>query len=226
MYAVAIDGPAGAGKSTISRAIAKQMGFLYVDTGALYRAVALNMLREGLSVSDAPAVCARLPMIQVSLGYEGGEQQVYLNGENVSSQIRTPEISAAASTVSAIGEVRQFLFDQQQKIARENNIIMDGRDIGTVVLPHAQVKIYLTASPKERARRRLEDLAQKGIEAVFADVLAEIIRRDSNDMNRSVAPLKQAADAVLVDTTDLTFEQVTNTLLQIIRDKMDQGESR
>ncbi|MBQ7082704.1 MAG: (d)CMP kinase, partial [Oscillospiraceae bacterium] len=161
MYAVAIDGPAGAGKSTISREAAKQLGFLYVDTGALYRTVALDMIRNNIDVSDKTAVCARLPMIKVAFGYENGEQQVYLNDENVSGQIRTPQVSSAASTVSAIGEVRQFLFEQQQNIAKENNIIMDGRDIGTVVLPNAQVKIFLTADVKERARRRFVELKEK-----------------------------------------------------------------
>ena len=154
MYAVAIDGPAGAGKSTISRVAAQKLGFLYVDTGALYRAVAYDILQNGIDPNDSCAVCKRLDSITVGFGYENDNQQIYLNGNNITEKIRTPQVSAAASTVSAIPEVRRFLFSQQQDIARENNIIMDGRDIGTVVLPNAQVKIYLTAAEEERARRR------------------------------------------------------------------------
>lgn len=220
MYAVAIDGPAGAGKSTISREAAKQLGFLYVDTGALYRTVALDMIRNNIDVSDKTAVCARLPMIKVAFGYENGEQQVYLNDENVSGQIRTPQVSSAASTVSAIGEVRQFLFEQQQNIAKENNIIMDGRDIGTVVLPNAQVKIFLTADVKERARRRFVELQEKNDPATFDEVLEDMKQRDYNDTHRPVAPLRQAEDAVLVDTTKLDYNGSVAAILAVIKEKI------
>ena len=220
MYAVAIDGPAGAGKSTISREAAKQLGFLYVDTGALYRTVALDMIRNNIDVSDKTAVCARLPMIKVAFGYENGEQQVYLNDENVSGQIRTPQVSSAASTVSAIGEVRQFLFEQQQNIAKENNIIMDGRDIGTVVLPNAQVKIFLTADVKERARRRFVELKEKNDPATFDEVLEDMKQRDYNDTHRPVAPLRQAEDAVLVDTTELDYNGSVAAILAVIKEKI------
>ncbi|MBR2635950.1 MAG: (d)CMP kinase [Oscillospiraceae bacterium] len=220
MYAVAIDGPAGAGKSTISREAAKQLGFLYVDTGALYRTVALDMIRNNIDVSDKTAVCARLPMIKVAFGYENGEQQVYLNDENVSGQIRTPQVSSAASTVSAIGEVRQFLFEQQQNIAKENNIIMDGRDIGTVVLPNAQVKIFLTADVKERARRRFVELQEKNDPATFDEVLEDMKQRDYNDSHRPVAPLRQAEDAVLVDTTELDYNGSVAAILAVIKEKI------
>ena len=220
MYAVAIDGPAGAGKSTISREAAKQLGFLYVDTGALYRTVALDMIRNNIDVSDKTAVCARLPMIKVAFGYENGEQQVYLNDENVSGQIRTPQVSSAASTVSAIGEVRQFLFEQQQNIAKENNIIMDGRDIGTVVLPNAQVKIFLTADVKERARRRFVELQEKNDPATFDEVLEDMKQRDYNDTHRPVAPLRQAEDAVLVDATELDYYGSVAAILAVIKEKI------
>ena len=220
MYAVAIDGPAGAGKSTISREAAKQLGFLYVDTGALYRTVALDMIRNNIDVSDKTAVCARLPMIKVAFGYENSEQQVYLNDENVSGQIRTPQVSSAASTVSAIGEVRQFLFEQQQNIAKENNIIMDGRDIGTVVLPNAQVKIFLTADVKERARRRFVELQKKNDPATFDEVLEDMKQRDYNDTHRPVAPLRQAEDAVLVDTTELDYNGSVAAILAVIKEKI------
>ncbi|MBQ3241454.1 MAG: (d)CMP kinase [Oscillospiraceae bacterium] len=220
MYAVAIDGPAGAGKSTISREAAKQLGFLYVDTGALYRTVALDMIRNNIDVSDKTAVCARLPMIKVAFGYENSEQQVYLNDENVSGQIRTPQVSSAASTVSAIGEVRQFLFEQQQNIAKENNIIMDGRDIGTVVLPNAQVKIFLTADVKERARRRFVELQEKNDPATFDEVLEDMKQRDYNDTHRPVAPLRQAEDAVLVDTTELDYNGSVAAILAVIKEKI------
>ena len=220
MYAVAIDGPAGAGKSTISREAAKQLGFLYVDTGALYRTVALDMIRNNIDVSDKTAVCARLPMIKVAFGYENSEQQVYLNDENVSGQIRTPQVSSAASTVSAIGEVRQFLLEQQQNIAKENNIIMDGRDIGTVVLPNAQVKIFLTADVKERARRRFVELQEKNDPATFDEVLEDMKQRDYNDTHRPVAPLRQAEDAVLVDTTELDYNGSVAAILAVIKEKI------
>ena len=224
MYAVAIDGPAGAGKSTISRAAAKAIGFLYVDTGALYRAVAYDILQNQIDPTDQKAVCGRLSAIEVHFGYEGSEQQVYLNQENVTDKLRTPQVSAAASSVSAIGAVRQFLFSQQQDIARENNIIMDGRDIGTVVLPNAQVKIYLTATAEDRARRRFEELRQKGETVDFQHVLADLKKRDENDMNRDVSPLRQAPDAIVVDTSQMDFAQSVQAILKIIEKKIGQGK--
>ena len=223
MFAVAIDGPAGAGKSTISRAAAKEIWFLYVDTGALYRAVAYDILKNRIDPTDQKAVCERLSAIEVHFGYEGKEQQVYLNKENVTDKLRTPQVSAAASLVSAIGPVRQFLFSQQQDIARENNIIMDGRDIGTVVLPNAQVKIYLTATTEERARRRFDELWKKGESVSFQAVLSDLIKRDENDMNRKVSPLRQAPDAIVVDTSKMDLAQSVQAILTIIKKKIGQG---
>ncbi|MEE1011817.1 MAG: (d)CMP kinase [Acutalibacteraceae bacterium] len=217
---VAIDGPAGAGKSTVSRAAAKASGFIYVDTGALYRAVGVNALRKGVNTRDKEAVAATLSDITVDLVFENGEQKVLLNGENVSSEIRTPPASMAASDVSAVPEVRAFLFDLQRDIAKRNNCIMDGRDIGTVVLPDAKVKIFLTASPEERAERRYKELIEKGNEVKYEDVLAELIERDYNDSHREIAPLKPAEDSVILDTTGLSLEESINEIIKIIKEKM------
>ncbi|WOC33524.1 MULTISPECIES: (d)CMP kinase [Caproicibacterium] len=220
MIHIAIDGPAGAGKSTIARRIAAQIGFIYVDTGALYRAVARYVLCAGVRPEDAPAVTALLPQIELSLRFQNGVQKVCLNGEDVSEAIRTPEVSMAASGVSAIPAVREFLFGLQQKIAQENNVIMDGRDIGTVVLPDAQLKLFLTASAEDRAHRRFEELCAKGQKADYAQVLADIRRRDEQDIRRKTAPLKQAEDAVKVDTSGNTLEQSIALLRGIIREKL------
>ena len=217
---VAIDGPAGAGKSTVSRAAAKASGFIYVDTGALYRAVGVNALRKGIDTRDKTAVAATLSDITVDLVFENGEQKVLLNGENVSSEIRTPPASMAASDVSAVPEVRAFLFDLQRDIAKRNNCIMDGRDIGTVVLPDAKVKIFLTASPEERATRRYKELTEKGNDVKYEDVLAELIERDYNDSHREIAPLRPAEDSVTLDTTGLTLEESINEIIRIIKEKM------
>ena len=216
---VAIDGPAGAGKSTVARAAAKTLGYIYVDTGALYRAVGLNALRNGIATDDAEAVGATLGSITVELKFENGEQQVLLNGENVSSEIRTPDASMAASNVSAIPAVRAFLFDLQRDIAAKNDCIMDGRDIGTVVLPDAQVKIFLTASPEIRARRRYDELIEKGQQVEFKDVLDDLIKRDYNDSHREVAPLKPAEDGVIVDTSGLNLEESINKVIEVIEEK-------
>ena len=217
MINVAIDGPAGAGKSSIAKAVAKDTGYIYVDTGALYRAVAHYTLEKGVSLDDSAAVVALLDGLEIKLAYSEGVQKVISQGNDVSGKIRTPEVSMAASKVSAIPEVRAFLFDLQKKIAAENNIIMDGRDIGTVVLPDAQLKIFLTASAEERARRRFAEL--KDTEGVtFESILADIIKRDENDMNRAVSPLKQAEDAVLVDTTEMTIEEVIALLEKMIKE--------
>lgn len=216
---VAIDGPAGAGKSTIAKAASKAFGFIYVDTGALYRSVAFYVLSKGADAKNAEEVTALLPEITPELKFIDGSQHVFVNGEDVSDKIRTPEISMGASAVSAIPAVRDFLFDLQRKIAAENNVIMDGRDIGTVVLPDAQVKIFLTASPEERARRRHIELTEKGECVTFASVLADVNERDYNDSHRAIAPLKQAEDAVLCDTTDVDLAGAIEMLTNIISDK-------
>ncbi len=217
---VAIDGPAGAGKSTVARAAAKEIGFIYVDTGALYRAVGVNALRKGIDTKDKPAVAASLADISVDLVFEDGEQKVLLNGENVSVEIRTPPASMAASDVSAVPEVRAFLFDLQRDIAKRNSCIMDGRDIGTVVLPDAEVKIFLTASPEERATRRYKELIEKGTEVKYEDVLSELIERDYNDSHREIAPLKPAEDGVILDTTGLSLEDSVNSIIKIIKERI------
>lgn len=218
--AIAIDGPAGAGKSTLARILAKELQYIYVDTGALYRAVGYAMLQKGISPSDAGSVVPNLTDLTVSLQFVDGEQQVLLNGENVSSCIRTPEVSMAASAVSAIPEVRRFLFDLQQNMAKTHNVIMDGRDIGTVVLPWAQVKIFLSASPEARAQRRYEELLQKGQTVTFEEVLKDMIERDYNDSHRAVAPLKPADDAISVDTSGNTLEQSIELLKSIVKEKL------
>ncbi len=220
MINVAIDGPAGAGKSTIAKAAAKKLGYIYVDTGALYRAVGVYSLRNGVDTTDGGAVAKTLPSVSVELKFQDGVQHVYLNGEDVSEEIRTPQASMAASHVSAVPAVRQFLFDLQRDIAAKNNCIMDGRDIGTVVLPHAQVKIFLTASPEARAKRRFIELQAKGAKDTFEQVLADLKQRDYNDSHREVAPLKPADDSVLVDTTALTLEASVEKVIEVIKEKL------
>ena len=219
MINVAIDGPAGAGKSTVARAAAAQLNYIYVDTGALYRAVGVHALRQGAETTNREQVTALLGDISVELKFVDGEQQVLLNSENVSAEIRTPEASMAASNVSAIPEVRAFLFDLQRDIAKKNNCIMDGRDIGTVVLPDAQVKIFLTAAPEKRAKRRYDELIAKGSSVEYKDVLEDLIKRDYNDSHREGAPLKPAQDSVIVDTSDLDLQQSIEKVTQIIREK-------
>ncbi len=219
MIAVAIDGPAGAGKSTIARQAAKKVGFIYVDTGALYRTVGLFMLRNGITPSDGEAVSKEVDSgrVKIDLAFQDGEQKVLLNGEDVTGLIRTPEVSLASSQVSAVPKVREFLFSLQKNLAKEHHVIMDGRDIGTVVLPEAQVKIFLTASPEERAKRRCKELQEKGMEADFDDVLREIKERDYNDSHRVIAPLVPAKDAVLVDTSFMTLEQAVHAVLDLVK---------
>ncbi len=218
--AAAIDGPAGAGKSTIARIAAKELGFIYIDTGAMYRSIGLACLKSNIDVNDAEAVKSILPQTEISIIFKDGEQHILLNGKDVSDEIRTEKVSMSASSVSAIPAVRSFLLELQRSFAKENNVIMDGRDIGTVVLPDAQVKIFLTASPESRARRRTDQLAEKGIEADYKAVLEDIIKRDYNDTHRETAPLKAADDAVLVDTTELTLEQSIAAISQIIKEKL------
>lgn len=217
MINVAIDGPAGAGKSTVAKAAAKKLGFIYVDTGALYRTVGVNALRKGIDPKDAEEVKATLDDIDVSLGFVDGSQHVFLNGEDVSEEIRLPASSMAASAVSAIPEVREFLLSLQRDIAKKNNCLMDGRDIGTVILPDAQYKFFFTASAEIRADRRCKELKEKGIPADYETVLAEIKERDYNDSHRETAPLKQADDAVLIDSSNMTIEEAVDKIVSYIK---------
>ena len=217
--AIAIDGPAGAGKSTIAKMAAKELGFIYVDTGALYRAIGLYAYRKGVSGDDRDAVAALLPEIKVELAFnDKGEQIVLLGGEDVSGLIRTPEISMMASAVSAIPAVRAFLLDTQRDMAHTKNVIMDGRDIGTVVLPDAKLKIFLFASPECRAKRRYDQLLADGKEVNYEDVLRDVIERDYNDSHRDIAPLKPADDAIMVDTSDEDRDTSIKRILKIMRD--------
>ena len=220
-FAVAIDGPSGAGKSSLARRCAQELGFLYVDTGAIYRTVGLAALRRGVDRKDETQVAAILPELDIALRYEDGEQRMFLNGEDVSREIRLPEISLCASDVSAHAAVRDYLMETQRRLAREHRVIMDGRDIGTEVLPDAPLKIYLTASAEARAERRMKELAAKGVEQPFEEVLREIVQRDEQDMSREVAPLRRAKDAVLVDTTEIDFEESFRLLCRIIRERME-----
>ncbi len=223
MISIAIDGPAGAGKSTIARAVAQDMGYLYVDTGALYRTIGLYAYRNGVAFENREGVAGLLGTIQIRVAHENGVQQVYLQGENVSGAIRSPEISSAASIVSAYPEVRAYLLELQRQIAREHNVLMDGRDIGTVVLPNAQVKIFLTASPETRAERRYKEQIAKGDDSqTYEQVLAGIIERDYNDSHRAIAPLKQADDAVLADTSGLSLAQSVELVKSIIMTKVQE----
>ncbi|MCM1524562.1 MAG: (d)CMP kinase [Ruminococcus sp.] len=215
---IAIDGPAGAGKSTVARMAAARLGFIYVDTGAMYRAAALYCLEQGADIHDEEQICAQLPRINTELVYENGVQKTLLNGEDVSEKIRTPEVSAAVSAVSAVPRVRELMADMQKKTAERENVIMDGRDIGTAVLPHAQLKIFLTASPEERARRRYAELARKPDAPSYDEVLRDIVKRDYDDSHRAASPLKQAEDAVLCDTTELTLEQAAEKITRMIED--------
>lgn len=217
MIAVAIDGPSGAGKSTIARCAAQALSFIYVDTGALYRTIGLYMSQHIEDTKDAKAVEAFLPKVSVELRFIGGEQRVFLNGEDVSGKIRTPQAAMHASNVSAIPAVRAFLLNMQRELAASNNVIMDGRDIGTVVLPKAQVKIFLTASVEARAKRRLAEHEARGEQIDFDELVREIETRDYNDSHRAAAPLKQAKDAVLVDTTELSFEESVEKIISLIR---------
>lgn len=218
-YNIAIDGPAGAGKSTIAKAVAKKMGLIYVDTGAMYRAMALHMLKKGINIEDDAAVIAECVNPDITIKYEDGVQVVYLNGENVNAFLRTEEVGNAASKTSVLMPVRVRLVELQQKLAAESDCIMDGRDIGTCVLPNADVKIYLTASSAVRAKRRYDELTAKGEACDIAEIQRIIEERDYRDMNREASPLKQAEDAVLVDTSDMTIEEVMDRILSICESK-------
>ncbi len=216
-FNIAIDGPAGAGKSTIAKRLAEELSYVYVDTGAMYRAMALYFLRRGIDPKDEQAVSAACDEVDVTLKYQDGCQCVVLNGENVNAYIRTEEIGNTASQTSAYAKVREKLTAMQQKLAQTNDVIMDGRDIGTCVLPHAQVKIYLTASTAARAGRRYRELADKGQAADLSQIEADIKARDERDMHREIAPLKQAEDAVLVDTSDMNIEEAAAAVLAVYR---------
>lgn len=218
---IAIDGPSGAGKSTLARLIAKHFGFLYVDTGAIYRSVGLFALRNKVSSKDETGVTALLPKMKIEMKYdETGVQRMVLNGEDVSSEIRLPEVSLYASDVSAMPPVREYLLNMQREMARCHNVIMDGRDIGTVVLPRADLKIFLTATDEDRARRRYLELCEKKISTTFEDVLNDIRYRDKNDAMREVAPLKPAEDAVILDTTGNTLEQSLELIKSVVEEKL------
>ena len=220
LISIAIDGPAGAGKSTIAKLLAKSVGCIYVDTGALYRTVGLSVLENGISPADNAAVIEHLNKISVDIAYKDNKQIVLLNGNDVSEKIRTPMVSEAASVTSAIPKVRAFLLELQRKLAREHSVVMDGRDIATVVLPNADVKIFLTASAEERATRRYKELIEKGEKVEFQDVLDDINKRDYQDSHREIAPLKQAEDALLVDNSGCNLEEGTALVIGIIKEKL------
>ena len=219
MIKIAIDGPGGAGKSTVAKAVAKKLDILYVDTGALYRTVGLYVRRLDIDPRDSEAVGKSLSGLNIEVKYENGAQCVYLNGENPGDAIRTPEMSMYASAVSAIPSVRAFLLETQKDIARKNSVIMDGRDIGTVILPDADVKIFMTASPECRAMRRYKELLEKGQQVKYEDVLAEMNQRDKQDSTREIAPAEAAPDAILLDNSDLDFEQSVDAVIALIKEK-------
>lgn len=223
MISIAIDGPSGAGKSTLAKSLAEKLGYLYVDTGAIYRTIGLYMYEADIDPKDEKKVMAALPEVEIALTHgEDGLQHMTLNDCDVTEAIRLPHVSLCASAVSAHPGVREFLLEMQRELARTNNVIMDGRDIGTVVLPDAKVKIFLTATPEARATRRMKELEQRGTPQSFEEVLKDIQRRDYNDSHRAAAPLKQAEDAVLLDTTELNFQESEEALLSIIRERTKQ----
>lgn len=223
MISIAIDGPSGAGKSTLAKAAAKELGYLYVDTGALYRTVAYAMLSRGIAPKDEEKVAEELSRLNLQLKYnEQGEQQIYLNGENVTEFIRSPQVSEGSSQVSVHPSVRRWLLHTQRDLARTHNVIMDGRDIGTVVLPQADVKIFLSADPEARARRRHLEYVAKGEEIGYNQVLEHLLERDHRDTTRKVSPLKQSEDGILLDSTNLTFEETLTALLRIIKENINE----
>lgn len=220
MISIAIDGPSGAGKSTVARKCAELFGFVYVDTGAIYRTIGLAAFKNGIDTKDASSVVAMLPELDIDLRYNDcGEQRMFLNGEDVSSEIRRPEISMCASNVSAIAAVRDYLTEMQRSMAKKHDVIMDGRDIGTVILPNADVKVFLTASPEARAQRRYKELLAKGSKIGFEDVLSDMKLRDEQDINRAAAPLKAADDAVIVDTSSMNFDDSVKLVCALISEK-------
>ena len=221
MISIALDGPAGAGKSTVAKGAAKELGFIYVDTGALYRTVGLKFMREGYDTTLDCDIEAVLKTIEVDIKFIDGAQHVFLNGEDVSDEIRTPDASMMASAVSAKPPVRAFLLEMQRKLARENNVLMDGRDIGTVVLPNATLKFFVTATVEERANRRYKELCEKGMDVKYEDIYKDIETRDYNDSHREIAPLKPAEDSIMFDTTGNTLEQSIEQLLTMIKERLD-----
>lgn len=224
IFNVAIDGPSGAGKSTVARDVAARLGLIYVDTGAIYRSVGLYVLNEGVSSKDSEKIISLLSDINIELVHDDtGLQRMILNGKDVTSDIRLPEVSIYASDVSAIPEVRSYLLEMQRDFARKQSTVMDGRDIGTVVLPEADLKVFLTAKPEERAKRRYNELIEKGVNTTFEEVLNDSIYRDKNDSERSVAPLKAADDAIIVDTTELTLEESIEAVIKLAEERMKQG---
>lgn len=214
---IAIDGPAGAGKSTIAKKVAKKMGYIYVDTGAMYRAMALFMIKQGIDPSDAPSIEEACKIADISIEYRDGEQVVLLNGENVNAYLRTEEVGNMASVTSVNAKVREKLVELQQKLAKTKDVVMDGRDIGTVVLPNAEVKVYLTASSLVRAQRRALELEVKGEKADLSKIEADIIERDNRDMTRAISPLKQAEDATLIDSSYMTIDEVVEAILNLVK---------
>lgn len=222
MASIAIDGPAGAGKSTIAKRVAKELDYIYVDTGAMYRAIAHYLVTNQIDIEDEEVLSVACDKITVEIQYEDGQQQVYLNGENVTPYLRTEETGNMASKSSAKAPVRAALLDLQRNMAKQYNVVMDGRDIGTNVLTNAEVKIYLTASSKERANRRYKELVEKGETPDFDKIEADIIERDERDMNRAIAPLKQAEDATLVDSSDMGIDEVVTAILTIARDRLNE----
>ena len=216
-YNVAIDGPAGAGKSTIAKLVAKEKGYIYVDTGAMYRGLAIHFLDKGIQPQETEKVIEACKDAEVTIAYEDAVQHVYLNGKDISSRLRNEEVGNMASVTSAIPEVRKKLLELQQNLAKTQNVIMDGRDIGTCVLPHADVKVYLTASVETRAKRRYQELQEKGEDCNLEEIAHDIEERDRRDMTREIAPLKQAEDAVLVDSSDMTFSELVKTILDMCR---------
>lgn len=216
-YNIAIDGPAGAGKSTIAKLVAKEKGYIYVDTGAMYRGLAIHFLKKGIQPDEKEKIIDACKDAEVSIGYEDGAQQIYLNGENITSMLREEAVGNMASISSAVPEVRAKLLDLQRNLAKEKDVVMDGRDIGTHVLPNADVKIYLTASVECRANRRFKELREKGIACNYDEIAQDIQERDTRDMNREIAPLKKAEDAVLVDSSDMTIEEVVKAITGLCR---------
>ena len=216
-YNIAIDGPAGAGKSTIAKLVAKKKGYIYVDTGAMYRGLAIHFLKKGISADDVAAIEAACDDEDVTIGYENGMQQVYLNGENITALLRNEDVGTMASRTSGIPKVRATLMDLQQTMARTKDVVMDGRDIGTVVLPNADVKVYLTASVECRAKRRYLELQEKGVECNLEEIAKDIEERDYRDMHRETSPLRQAEDAVLVDSSDMTIEEVADAIIELCK---------
>jgi cytidylate kinase len=220
MVRIAVDGPGGAGKSSTANAVARKLGIIYVDTGALYRAIGVYMLAVGVNTKNSEEVTAKLHEFTLDLTFSDGKQVVLLNGNNVADTIRTPEASMAASNVSAIPSVREYLLNMQRSIAEKNSVIMDGRDIGTVILPNAEVKIFLTVSPESRARRRYEELLSKGQNVSFDDVYNEMVERDRNDSTRSIAPCVPAEDAIILDNSGLTMDETAEKIIEIVNQKI------